>query len=39
MDLLAGEAVLISSDNNMLVLTNYRVRYDASTKSASRYSA
>lgn len=37
MGLLQGETVLMSSDNNTLVLTNYRVRYDAKEGGASRY--
>lgn len=36
-DLLDGERVIMESDAGLLTLTNYRVRFDVSTASASRY--
>lgn len=34
---LAGERTLQTSDNGVLALTNYRVKYDAKTKGASKF--
>jgi hypothetical protein len=35
--LLAGEKVLLTSDKEILTLTNYRVRFDQATRGASNY--
>ncbi len=37
MNLLPGESVLISTNNNILILTNYRVCYDSSKTGSSKY--